>query len=368
MANNKNSSTSDQNNDMVLESAKLTRTPQMSLFEILDPRPRADSGPYSNTIEFYDSLPKYSWEAQREFKDLKNAILTRRCVLRGIEFTAIIKPAIIRKPDGSTVLIYPGPREELLEDALRKLAVSGNGAIIEGRAGVTFTLYQLQQELASTGHSYNLNEIKEAIQVCRGATLECQQIDGESYISSSFFPMVGLTTRGDFLKKGGNARCYVQFSPMVDSSIQSLTFRQFNYRLSMGIKSPLARFLFKRMSHYYVQASEKNPYTPSLVSFLSQSPRVPSPRMPENIRAMKNALDILVEHEVIERYEANPAKKGRKTLDVYYVIYPHPTFIKDAIIANKKAKLIKLRAVENSVIDHDIFEDFNVEALPDTFE
>lgn len=43
-----------------------------------------------------------------------------------------------------------------------------------------FTLYKLQKELSKMGHGYNLNEIKEAIQVCRGATLECISDDGEA--------------------------------------------------------------------------------------------------------------------------------------------------------------------------------------------
>lgn len=73
-----------------------------------------------------------------------------------------------------------------------------------------FTLYELQKELSKMGHGYNLNEIKEAIQFV-GATLECISDDGEAFISSSFFPMVGLTTRGEFRKKGGNAvLCAVQ--------------------------------------------------------------------------------------------------------------------------------------------------------------
>lgn len=100
-----------------------------------------------------------------------------------------------------------------------------------------FTLYELQKELSKMGHGYNLNEIKEAIQVCRGATLECISDDGEAFISSSFFPMVGLTTRGEFRKKGGNARCYVQFNPLVNESIMNLSFRQYNYKIGMQIRS-----------------------------------------------------------------------------------------------------------------------------------
>ncbi|MDW2372420.1 plasmid replication protein, partial [Vibrio sp. 1078-1] len=140
-------------------------SPQMSLFEIIESPAKKDD--YSNTIEIYDALPKYIWDQKREHEDLSNAVVTRQCTIRGQHFTVKVKPAIIEKDDGRTVLIYAGQREEILEDALRKLAVNGKGHIIEGKAGVMFTLYELQKELSKMGHGYNLNEIKEAIQVCR---------------------------------------------------------------------------------------------------------------------------------------------------------------------------------------------------------
>lgn len=134
----------------------------MSLFEIIESPAKKDD--YSNTIEIHDALPKYIWDQKREHEDLSNAVVTRQCTIRGQHFTVKVKPAIIEKDDGRTVLIYAGQREEILEDALRKLAVNGKGHIIEGKAGVMFTLYELQKELSKMGHGYNLNEIKEAIQ------------------------------------------------------------------------------------------------------------------------------------------------------------------------------------------------------------
>lgn len=317
---------------------------QLSLFEILDSKGKND---YSNTIEIYDALPKHVWSTQRERTDLENAVITRRCVIRGREYISKVKPAIIEKPDGTTVLIYPGEREELVEDALRKLAASGQGHILEGKTGVIFTLYELQKELARMGHGFNFAEIKEAILVCRGATLECiDENEGEALISGSFFQMIGLTNRSDFLKKGADAKCYVQFHPLVNDSIMKLTFRQYNYRIAMQIRSPLARFIYKRMSNFWTQADPGNPYTPSLLSFLTQSPREMSPRMPENIRAMKNALDILIKEEIVRDYEATRVKDGKKIADVRYTIWPHPNFVKEMKRANAKKRETDIKAIE----------------------
>lgn len=344
--------------DKALEKLKVANAPQMELFEIIEGPGRQDK--YSNSIELYDALPKYYWGPRREHDDLTNAVLTRECTVRGQKFVIKVKPALIEKEDGSTVLIYPGQREELVEDALRKLAVDGQGHMIEEKAGVLFTLYELQKELEEMGHGFNLTEIKEAIHVCRGATLECISGDGESMISASFFPMVGLTTKGEFMKKGADARCYVQFNPLVTESIMNLTFRQYSYQLAMDIRSPLARFIYKRMAHYWTQAHQDAPYTPSLVSFLSQSPRELSARMPENVRAMRNALDVLRTHQVISHYDANQVRDSRdrrKVVDVNYVIYPHPDFVKQVRSANQRKRLTELRALREGLIDHDIIED-----------
>lgn len=159
--------------------------------------------------------------------------------------------------------------------------------------------------------------------------------------------MVGLTTLNDLKNKKQDARCYVQFHPLVHESIVSLTYRQYNYKIGMNIRSPLARFIYKRMSHYWTQASLSTPYTPSLKSFLSQSPRELSPRMPENVRAMKNALDVLAGEQVISEYEANHIKDGRKTLDVRYVILPHDKFVKQMMASNKRRQQVEQKALDN---------------------
>lgn len=319
---------------------------QMSLFEIIEPLARR--GEYSNTIELYDALPKYVWEKTREFDDLSMAVITRRSKIRGTEYIIKLKPAIIEK-EGRTVLIYPSQREELVEDALRKIAVNGGGYLIEGKAGVMFSLYELRGELASTGHTFSEAEIKEAIMVCRGATLECQSLNGDSLISSSFFPMIGLTSREKYVNVKGDTRCYVQFNPMVTDSILGLTFRQYSYKKAMKLSSPLARYIYKRMSHYWSQAAQDAPYTPSLVSFLEQSPRGLSVRMPENIRAMKNALDVLVNENVLSDYDAERIKDGRATADVRYTIRPTADFVSQVKAANHRAKQVKLMDMKQRV-------------------
>jgi hypothetical protein len=319
----------------------------MFLFKIFKSKFKKDE--YSNTIELYDAIPKYVWNQRKENTDLSNAIIIRHCNLRGKRFLIKIKPAIIEKKF-NTVLIYPGQREEILEDVLRKLAVEGKGKIIDGKAGVVFTLYELQKELIRIGHGYNLNEIKEAIQVCQGANLECISNDKKVLISSSFFPVISLTTKKFLRKNKSKGICYIQFNPLVNNAINNLSFRQYNYTMGMQIRSPLARYMYKRMSHYWIQAHKLSPYTPSLISFLNCSPRELSMRISENIRAMKNALDILIQKKIISSYKSNKKKYGRKIIDIKYTIIPHENFVKQIIRSNEKKKKIIKQALKINLV------------------
>lgn len=306
-----------------------------------------DSEDLSNTIDIYDALPKYTYTDRRS-KDLSSAETIRSCRLNKTEYKVVIKPAIIKDSDGGNILIYPGAREELVESVLRKFAVDGQGAAFRDEIGVTFSLYQLFHELKKRKHALSTNEIKEAIMVCRGATLECYSSNGETVISSSFFTTAALTTRDDW-KKNANAKCMVIFNPLVSKSIHDLTYRSFNYATNMLMNSPLARFLHKKMSHNFKQASTDNAYTIMLVSFLTNSERGLSNRMPENVRAMKNALECLIKYEVVDHYEAIKITKGSATLDVKYIIYPHKKFISDVIQANKNKKQIAINSMKKSI-------------------
>ncbi|MCB5162616.1 plasmid replication protein [Marinomonas algarum] len=318
------------------ESVDVQASDQMDLFSDLL-LPKNKKSEYSNTIDIYDAIPKYVWSKTREHEDLKSATITRTCTIRGRKLTVKLKPAIIDKGE-SVVLIYPGQREEIVEDALRKIAVNGQGRYVNGKAGVEFSIYSLLKELERMGHSYSFEEVRESLFVCRGSVLECYSEDGESVINSNLFGLLALASKKDVQNKQ-SSKCYVQFNHLVNESIMGLTFRQYNYQVGMRIRSPLARFVYKRMAQYWIQASEANPYEPSLISMLEQTPRGASDNIRANLRAMRNALKVLEEHEVISRYVEEKVLQGKqKIIDVRFKIYPHKKFVEETIDANQSKK------------------------------
>lgn len=296
---------------------------------------------HSNTIAIYDALPKYNWADRQP----KKSSVTRSCVLKDIEYEMTIEPASIERTNSKTkektrVNLYPGEREEAVEDVLRGLAANGQGKIFGQEMGVYFTLSQLKDELKSIGKTYSHTEIIESLMICNKASLKVR-VKGRVVVHSALFPNVILTDRADY-ENDPMTRCFVRFHPMVMASVINLDYRLFNYNLAMTIRDPLARHVYKRLAHYWLQASQSNKYEFKLMSYLSQTPRNISPRMGRNVDAMNKALDELVSKGVLRSYEKNEFLEGRKLVDVGYECFAHANFIADVKKANYVAARRKI--------------------------
>jgi hypothetical protein len=94
---------------------------------------------------------------------------------------AQILPAQIKDPaTGHEKLVFAGAREELVERALRFIAVQQTAKTRitmdanTGREAITvfFTLSMIRRHLEALGHGYKLREIKEALDVLSGTMIE----------------------------------------------------------------------------------------------------------------------------------------------------------------------------------------------------
>jgi len=324
------------------------KSPQLALFELLD----SSESDYSNTIELYDALPKYVWSGTTGLDLKDNSVITRYLKSRGTVYTIKIKPAVIERQNehGETVsvLCYAGVREEIVEEALRKIAVNGNSFESQNdqEVGVYFTISQLRKELARTKHTYSAQEIHEALDVMSSTLLEVSTGAGkvrDSY-RGTLLPKLATTSREDYLADG-STRCFATFHPLVTQGVKTQAFRLYDYSISMGLKSDLARYIYKRLSHYWTQASLKHPYQPKLVSFLDQSPRGLSERLKDSARAMRTALKSLVDQNVIlpdwTEIMIKDESDKRVTKDIQFEIYPHDNFIKHMMKANHRASEIR---------------------------
>jgi hypothetical protein len=127
-----------------------THPRQLALFQTFV----SDEDRYSNTIELYDAVPKYFSNPKLMVSLRKDGqfllALKREFEHRGERYTLYIRPARIIYKNGDQKEYYPSPREELVEEALRKIACDRlKGVYLDDGAGVQFTLYEMNYPAAS---------------------------------------------------------------------------------------------------------------------------------------------------------------------------------------------------------------------------
>ncbi len=330
-----------------IENYNQSKPEQLTLFEMLAP----DERKYSNTVELYDFIPKYFWGKADQLRVNGKFLdsLEREFMCRGKKYKVKIKPASIEQSDGREIYFYPAKREELVEDALRKLVCEGKGKFFDESAGVFFSLYELQEELQSNGHTASITQIKEALMVCAQSVLIVTNEEGTELMVSTIFPTLALQTKEDWEGDEEKVESFVRFNPLVTKSIMEMQFRQFNYQKSMQYKGVFARQLHKRMSHHYIQASIANPYNINLTTIIRDFGLTAYDKISNNIREAEKGLAELIASNVVLSYESKRTydiKTKNKITDVNYNIIPHPIFVSEMMSSNVKAKLIEATAIK----------------------
>ncbi len=315
-----------------LEDYKQSEPLQLSLFRLLDLKP-AEQPRYSNTIELYDFMPKYHWGKVERIGGEFLRVLKREFECRGTRYKIEVAPAVITDRDGKERYYYPSKREEIVEDALRRFATTERGVFLDDRAGVTFTLYQLQQELKKNGHSYSVKELKDALYICAKTTLTVTTENGNAVLISNMFETLGLQTRDDWKGTGTKQKAFVRFNSLVSESIKSGLFRQLDYEKAMGYSSVIARQLHKRMSHHFTQASLTTRYEIKLSTIIRDFGLAEYARPSLNLAHVLKALDEMKEKSILLSYEVQKSldhENRNKLLDAKFILLPHPFFSGEA--------------------------------------
>lgn len=328
--------------DKSLQEYTQTKPEQLTLFEMLAPEQKK----YSNTVELYDFIPKYFWGKAAQLRVNGKFLheLEREFVCRGKKYKVKIYPSSIKQKNGKEKYFYPSKREELVEDALRKLVCEGKGKFLDDSAGVFFSLYELMDELRSNGHTYSITQVKDALMICAQSSLIVTNEEGTELMVSTIFPTLSLQTKEDWKGKGEKTQSFIRFNPLVTKSIVEMQFRQFNYQNSMKYKSVIARQLHKRMSHHYIQASIAHPYGINLTTIIRDFGLTAYGKISHNLRDVARGMDELMDSNVVLKYEGNKtfdSKNKNKITDVNFVIIPHPIFCSEVMNSNIKAKQIE---------------------------
>ena len=218
----------------------------------------------SNTLDLWDSVPRYSVSRQAMDKMRKAGTFPQLLGIpfhyRGRELKAVIQPAWIQDKDNDIKGYYPSANEELVEDALRKIATEQDRGYFDKagyRSGVVFTLYMLREELKKRGHTRSYQQIVLSLRILARSTIEISAMDGkdgEGFTINPYFSGLSAVSKGK-LAEDPQARWIVQFHPLVTQAIDVLKYRQFNYAQMMGHCTQLARWLHKQLSIKFTFAS-----------------------------------------------------------------------------------------------------------------
>lgn len=292
---------------------------------------------YSRSVELYDFIPKYCWGKVKRIEGEFLRTIKREFECRGRHYQLTLMPARIDDGEGGSKEYFPAQREELVEDALRKLMTERQGMMLDGEAAIVFSLYQLQKELSEKGHTFSYDELKDAIRVLNGTDIILK--DAGENMEVAFSPIENYGFAGE----GKETRTFVKFSPLVTHSIKSGTFRLINYDTAMSYKSVIARQLHKRMSHHYIQASLANSYDILLTTIVRDFGLTLQKRIVDNLKEVVKALEVMRDNEVVLNFKIDKIyteTPRRKVVDAKIYIQPHPHFVNDIIKANKNAKRV----------------------------
>src|SRR5260370_22429601 len=133
---------------------------QLNLFQDFLCNTAAERDHLSNAIDLWDNVPRYAVSRQAMTKArIQGRFLERHEAefqYKGRTMKCALIPARVPDLDGVDRDFYAGANEELIEDALRKLATQQQSGYFDKpnyRSGVVFSLYTLRQRLKQRGHT-----------------------------------------------------------------------------------------------------------------------------------------------------------------------------------------------------------------------
>jgi hypothetical protein len=293
---------------------------QLTLFEI------DEDGKSTNTIDLYDIAPRFVfYTSSREAGRYLDAV-TREFEHAGKKYVLTLKPARVIRPDGSQVDEFPGEREQIVEEVLRRLAVErGRLELVDNDTVLLrFSLNEIRAELERVHHSHRLDEIKEALMILHGSIVEIVRIDQKTtkVLSSSAFPVLALRSRDD-----EDGETCLQFNPLVARALRQLEFRQVSYECLMRIGNPLSRWLYKRLCQNVAHGGEAGIQSIAATEIARDSGMSTWSRWRDALRHISEAVDTLVCDGVLSRADRDIVQEGRRKADIIYHMHASPEFL-----------------------------------------
>ena len=239
------------------------------------------------------------------------------------------------KEHPNAVVFRPGPREDSVEKAIRRIArrlTTSNPKSPVYKAG--FTLYQLKKELQRSGHSIRWDDLRESLHILSntGITLTLTTPDGKEINYKTDF-ISGLST-GSRVKSAkhfnpAQDRCYCTLNDIVAYSLRTERYQALQHDLYMRMSSFLARRILATISIEWRNAHTQTGYERSMNDLILRYNDSLSDRLNDDMRLTKKAMDELVAKEILSRYEMHKVVTGTKRAgkDFRVIMFPTSRFV-----------------------------------------
>ena len=324
---------------------------QLDLFRTFLCNTDDERGQLSNTFDLWDSVPRFAMSRQQmdKIRKEKGFLDLQRLEFhyRGKTLETIIQAArILDRKTGTSKDYYPSANEELIEDALRKIAAEQRNAFFDKpnyRSGVVFSLHMLREELKRRGHARSYQQIVLSLNILARSTIEICTKDGtngEGFSVSGYFSGLAAASKNK-LAEDPQAKWIVQFHPLVTQAIDTLTYRQFNYAQMMSHNTQLTRWIHKQLSLKFTFASLITPFEMRYSTIKRDSALLSGYNLERKaIAALDAAWNELKTSGVLIKVEKiEVLGSRRKLLDVAYTLTPSLDFVKEMKAANKRGIL-----------------------------
>jgi hypothetical protein len=323
---------------------EVTNPEQLTLFSLF-----SSNTDYSHTINLYDEIPRTFVGKPALINNQFLLILERIFKVGKKKYQVKITPARLKNKKGEERDFYIGKREDVIEDALRKIAadgIRGQAVYLDGQLAVLFTRKALFDELSENGHSYSYDQIEESLEVLTKSSIELSEEGSEE--KHFFHPIESYGIKG----KDGESATYVKFSQFVTKSIKNNSFRLINYKKLLRYRSVIAYKLHKKLTHHFTYASSDKTYHFSLNETFQNFGLLLTTNPHHRMVEMNKALEELKVSNIVDTFETRKvfnALRKNKVDDYIYDIYPHREFISDVITANKD---LNRRETEAKIMRH----------------
>lgn len=255
------------------------------------------------------------------------------------------------KPIMETVHVYPGLREDRVEEALRYLVSHGRGFFKSNVTLTRFSINQLVSLLADVGCRYSWSEVRESLDILAGSICEVTIKDraGKEVdrLKSPFLPMLRMATREGVANPEDeiDSACYAQLHPLVTQSITENFVRRSTYIQLQRIQDVLARHLnrfFRICAPSNISLSFRQ-ITISERQVMADFGQAKEPAK-KRARAMTRALEALKAHGTLKDFSQHPVYSQtdrRRMLDRQINCVFSDDFVHELVEANARRKKVQ---------------------------